>query len=128
MTVKIALVTTVAMLALASTGASIASSDHPIWNEAVDKTLALLELNEQEIRQVRSAVHSFRDERRRAEESMRSTVEALPPEEEVLAVRTYVEAGLEERLAGLLSNEQLDVLMAAIREQREQQMRMQALR
>ncbi|MDQ2076851.1 hypothetical protein [Marinimicrobium sp. ABcell2] len=128
MTMKTTMVSTLAICAFLSTAATVATNDHPIWNDGVNSALEALNLSEQEAIEVQSAVEQFREDRRSASDTLRSTGENLPPQEEILAVRTYSEASLEERLAHLLSEEQLETLMAAIHEQREQQLRLQAQR
>lgn len=127
MTIK-AMVSAVAIFALTSTPWATAVDKHPVWDGAVDVALQTLDLTDAEIAQVQDAVQSFRIDRKKSRAAQRSAAESMPPLDEVLAVRTYSETGLEAHLSHLLSEEQLATLMRAFEEQRDRQGRLHAQR
>jgi len=128
MTRKTPLVCIVLLAAMAASPAAAEPTAPHLEGEALETAFDALNLNEEEREEAKAIVKEFREDRHRAIVAMRAMGDSLPPQEEVMAVKTYSEADLEDRLADLLSDGELSTLMSTLQEQRERHNRQQANR
>lgn len=86
----------------------------------LEEAINRLDINEEKRAEARDVVKQFLEDRVDARKSMQGTGEALPPREEVKAMRVYSDIVLESRLDEVLTSEQIEQFVAHLKAQRRQ--------
>lgn len=116
--IRIALTALALVAALALTPALADSFEEYQVNNELEAVFDQLELKERTRVQVREVLKQFREDRLKAQQALQELGETLPPREEVRAMTAYSDTVLEYRLSEVLTDTEVDTLMAHFEERR----------